>query len=204
MTNALKHHQPRKAILQAAGKLLIERGWAATTMTNIAGELNIPRSLINYYFDDKTDVLKCLTEDVTLMAERLAAQVSAQPELTPSAALRRLIEQQAKLALSRSEEFRAIDRNECDMPKTFRKTTQAARLRLAEHFQQAIQRGIDSGVFRELNATLAADAIIGLCSRAALSHKPKSQQHSAQVVAFVIEFAEHALRRILPDARRVT
>jgi AcrR family transcriptional regulator len=202
MTNVRKYRQSRKAILQAAGKLLNECGWAGTTMTSIAGELNIPRSLINYYFDDKTDVLKSLTDDATLTAERLAAQISAQRHLSPPAALRRLVEQQAKLALSRSEEFRAFDRNECDMPKTFRKSALAARLRLRGHFRQVIQRGIDSGVFRDLSPSFAADAIIGLCNRAASLPRPKSPQQSAHVVAFVIDFAEHALRGDLPDVRR--
>src|SRR5436305_1185740 len=124
----------RKAILDAASRLFIERGLAGTSMRDIANELGLTRTAVYYYFKNKEQILKGLTEDVTLAAKRMSETLAARRDIAPAEALRGLVEQYARLILSRPAEFRVVDRNEADMPPKLRVAAEAARRQIFANF----------------------------------------------------------------------
>src|SRR6267142_908488 len=156
----LKGETLRKAILDVASKLFIERGLGGTSMQDIAAELGLTRTAVYYYFKNKQEILKGLTEDVTLQAKRMTEIAAARRDVDAAAALRELVEQYALLILSRPAEFRVVERNEVDMPPKLAAAAETARRGIFENFSELIQRGIDSGEFRRSDARLAAHALL--------------------------------------------
>jgi len=189
----MKGETLRKAILDVASKLFIERGLGGTSMQDIAAELGLTRTAVYYYFKNKQEILKGLTEDVTLQAKRLTEIAAARRDVDAAAALRELVEQYALLILSRPAEFRVVERNEVDMPPKLAAAAETARRGIFENFAELIQRGIDSAAFRRGDARLAALAILGMCNWSAWWFKPGGRKTEAEVAAFIADLAVHAL-----------
>lgn len=190
----IKGEELRKAILDAASKLFIERGLGGTSMQDIATELGLTRTAVYYYFRNKQEILKGLSEDVTLAGKRLTERATEKRNSDPALALRDLVEQYASLILSRPSEFRVTDRSETDMPPKLAATAEVARRGIFENFGELIQRGIDSGSFRRVDARLAALAILGMCNWSAWWYKPGGRKSIAEVAALIADLAIHSLK----------
>lgn len=61
----------RREVIDAAGRLFAERGYEATTLTDIAEAVGIDRATLYYYFKAKTDIIGAAITDAmaTTMAE---------------------------------------------------------------------------------------------------------------------------------------
>jgi AcrR family transcriptional regulator len=184
----------RKAILDEASKLFIERGLGGTSMQDIAASLGLTRTAVYYYFRNKAQILESLTEDVPLSAGRLTGKLAAKRGSEPLEVLRGLVEQYATLVLSQPAEFRVVDRNEANMPLRLRSVSQAARRRVLEDFTGVIQRGIGKGAFRRVDARIAAFAIIGMCNWTAWWFKPGGRKTQAEASASLADLAVHSLK----------
>jgi len=189
----MKGETLRKAILDVASKLFIERGLGGTSMQDIAAELGLTRTAVYYYFKNKQEILKGLTEDVTLQAKRMTEIAAARRDVDAAAALRELVEQYALLILSRPAEFRVVERNEVDMPPKLAAAAETARRGIFENFAELIQRGIDSAAFRRGDARLAALAILGMCNWSAWWFKPGGRKTEAEVAGVIADMAVNAL-----------
>ena len=76
MIKADKRATLRKAILDAAAKLFIERGLGGTSMRDIARELGLTRTAVYYYFKNKEDILyEVMREIIESGEERALAAV---------------------------------------------------------------------------------------------------------------------------------
>lgn len=185
----------RKAILDAASKLFMERGLGGTSMQDIADALGLTRTAVYYYYKNKEAILESLTEDVTLSARRLAAEVAARVDLEPGEALRDLVEHHARLILFRPFEFRVADRNESDLPPKLRAAAEAARRGVLKNFANVIERGVRAGHFRMVDARIAAFAIIGMCNWTAWWFKAGGRRTEAEIADVLADLAIHALKR---------
>ena len=185
----------RKAILDAASKLFIERGLGGTSMQDIADALGLTRTAVYYYFKNKETILESLTEDVTLFARRLTAEVAARADLEPGKALRGLVEHHARLILSRPFEFRVADRNESDLPPKLRAAAETARRGVLENFTNVIERGVRAGEFRMLDSRITAFALIGMCNWTAWWFKAGGRKSEAEIAEILGDLALHAVKR---------
>ncbi|MCB5364460.1 TetR/AcrR family transcriptional regulator [Pusillimonas sp. CC-YST705] len=184
-----------QAILEAASNLFIKRGYEGTSMQDIAQELEISRSALYYYFKNKEEILGSLTEGLTIVAERLASQV-VEKSKEPEEALRELVRQHAKLILLHPVQFRVVDQAEGSLPDNQRKIAESARRILLQKFTDVIQRGVDSGRFRLVNARVAAFAIIGMCNWTAWWFKADGAKTTDEIAEILADFGLHALERI--------
>lgn len=189
----------RKAILDEASKLFIERGLGGTSMQDIATSLGLTRTAVYYYFKNKEQILESLSEDVTLSARRLTGKLGGKRGSKPLEVVRGLVQQYAMLVLSQPAEFRVVDRNEANMPLRLRTVSQAARRGVLENFTRVIQRGIEEGAFRRVDARITAFAIIGMCNWTAWWFKPGGRKTEAEISASIADLAIHSLK---PEPRK--
>lgn len=183
-----------QAILEAASNLFIKRGYEGTTMQDIAQELGISRSALYYYYKNKEEILVSLTEGLTIAAQQLASQVVEQGK-PPEDALRELVHQHAKLILYRPIQFRVVEQAEVSLPEQQRKIAESARRVLLDRFTDVIQRGIEVGRFRLVNARVAAFAIIGMCNWTAWWFKADGAKTAEEIAEMLADFSLHALER---------
>lgn len=186
----------RQVILDAASRLFIEKGFGGTNINDIADAVGVTRTALYYYFPSKESMLEALTEEVTQKASQLASSVSGRDELPAHEALRLLILQHAGLILSHPVQFRVVERSESSLPAPHRAIAQASRRAVLDHFMQVIQRGIDGGQFRKVDAHVAAFSIIGMCNWCAWWFDPAG---SADADAVAESIATFGLRALTPD-----
>ena len=99
MTPRPRSDEKARTILDAARTCLGERGYAATTISQIAAEAGVSRGLLHYYFESKEDLLaqvvranlKTTLDLVTLMFTQSATAEGLAAGLT--AALRTIVEE---------------------------------------------------------------------------------------------------------------
>lgn len=154
----------RQAILDAASLLFIEKGFGGTNINDIADAVGMTRTALYYYFPSKESVLEAVTKEVTERASELTKEVARRAELPPDEVLRQLILRHAGLILAHPLQFRVAERSESSLPESQRRAAQAARRAVRDDFVNVIRRGIEQGVFRAIDADVAAFSIIGMCN----------------------------------------
>ena len=76
-----KADQRRAALIEAAGKLFVEKGYEATTMDEIAAAANFAKGTLYHYFANKADLLHVLRED---FEKEIMSRVRSRVESCPA------------------------------------------------------------------------------------------------------------------------
>ena len=88
-----------------------------------------------------------------------------------------------------------MDRIENDLPAATRRTHDKAKRALLDHFVRTIDRGIELGHFRPVDATVSAFSIIGMCSWTAWWFVPKGRVPLEEIARSMADFAVAGLRQ---------
>jgi len=184
-----------ESILDAATRLFIERGLDGTSMYDIATELGVTRTAVYYYFKNKEAMLAALTDNVTRVAGKMAAELTQYQDLGPVEALRNLVTQHARLILTHALQFRVVERNEHNLSPKRRDNARASRRAVLTSFAEIIQRGVDSGDFRVVDPKVAAFAIIGMCNWTAWWYDPSGARSQDEIIAMLADLAVSSVRQ---------
>ena len=191
---SVRREQLQDAILEAASRLFIERGFPGTNMSDIAEAMGVTRTAIYYYFRNKEAILHALTASITEMAGKMADETLAQQH-DPVLALRALVCQHARLILSHPLQFRVVERNEQHLSPSLRKVAQASRRLLLSRFVAAIEAGIRAGQFRDVNPRIAAFSILGMCNWGAWWFNPQGSMPMDQIIESMADLALNSVVR---------
>lgn len=189
----------KEQILNAAAKLFIEKGFGGASMQEIAEALGVTRTAVYYYFKNKDEILTALVEEVTLRAKRLSSRVASEADADPRERLRALVHQHAMLILTHHNEFRIIDRTEQQLPDRAYRANEDAKRAVLNNFTAAIEAGVQTGVFRVVDAKVAAFTMIGMCSWPAFWYKPDGAKSAAEIADTI---AELAVQSVIRPAKR--
>src|SRR5688500_19926822 len=111
----------RDVILDAPIRCFAEKGFAATTIKDLASEAQVNSALLYYYFADKQTLYR---ETLRHIAERLSDSAGRRldDELAPDDAIRRFVQQQAEFLIAnphvprlRSEEHTSELQSPCNL-----------------------------------------------------------------------------------------
>lgn len=81
-------------VLEAATKIFYERGYAETSVQDIADELGILKGSLYHYIDTKEDLLFRLLDETHEDVHRILTEIEAEPELGPLEALETYVRRQ--------------------------------------------------------------------------------------------------------------
>ncbi len=153
------------AILSAAAQLFRLQGYASTSMQEIADAVGMSRPAVYYHFKNKEELLGRLVEDVTVRTQREAARIAAAAGGDDYAAtLRTMIRAHALWILRHPQHFAVVQRDESSLPGHLRAIQDSAKRDLLDSFSSLIRRGVSVGQFRQIEPTVAALCIFGMCS----------------------------------------
>jgi len=185
----------RRTVLEAAARLFAQRGFGGTNLQDIADSLGISRPALYYYFKSKEEILASLVDEVTVFSGHQATEIAAKADFNPSETLRQMAFNHAKWMLEHTVEFRVVDRTENDLPAATRRTHDKAKRALLDNFIRTIERGIELGHFRPVDATVAAFSIIGMCNWTAWWFVPEGRLTRAEIAQSIADFAVAGLRQ---------
>jgi AcrR family transcriptional regulator len=194
MGKSKKKEALRRTVLQAAAKLFAQHGFGGTNLQDIAGSLGISRPALYYYFKSKEEILASLLQEVTVFSGRQAAELASKVDFNPSETLQQMTFGHAKWLLEHTVEFRLADRTENDLSATMRRTHDKAKRAVLNNFTRTIERGIELGHFRPVDAVVTAFSIIGMCSWTAWWFLPEGRVPLNEVAKSIADFAVAGLR----------
>jgi AcrR family transcriptional regulator len=188
-------------IVEAATELFAERGFAGTSLQDIADATGLTRPALYHYFSSKEDLLLRLVSAATegpaddLRGLRLQEDVSRVERLHAMASSIALLQAQ------HPARFRLLIRSEADLPAALADTYDSGRRSVLREFMALIEEGVQSGEFRAVDPRTAALGIIGLCNWVAWWHKPGSDADDQRIVT---ELADMAVASVVATDRRET
>jgi len=188
-----------KEVLEQAALLFARKGFANTSLQDVAEAIGLSRPALYYYFPSKNALLAAMVEDVTVAAVKMLAEIRNNVELDPEARLRRAVESLVLWGLERPNRFKVIDRAEEMLPADISATHEAAKRQVLQAMSTLISDGVAAGVLRPVDPRIAALSLIGMCNWTAWWWTPKGRKTKEEVAAFIGEMALAALRRVGPN-----
>ncbi|HWD80184.1 MAG TPA: TetR/AcrR family transcriptional regulator [Kribbella sp.] len=176
-------------IIMEATRLFAERGFAGTSLKDIAEATGLTRPALYHYVRSKEDILaKLVTELAELPAQALRA-VNAEKKLSATDRLFRMARAVALLQATGPARFQLLIRSEADLPpELVKRYTESRRLVLHE-FVAVIETGMRTGEFRAVDARIAALSIIGQCNWIAWWHHDGTPEENERVADQIADLA---------------
>ncbi|MDZ7844403.1 MAG: TetR family transcriptional regulator [Anaerolineales bacterium] len=157
----------RNTILQAARKIFPEKGYAASTLADIADEAGLSSAAIYQYFDSKEALFreliegfsfKDVLEDLVLTMEN--QQIKSKESIQSS--LLQLAEAYIDMHSSNQELFRLFIAETREFPEIGKKYNRQLVKPLEELTERFIRLAMEQGLFRQVNPKLATHAFYGM------------------------------------------
>jgi AcrR family transcriptional regulator len=153
----------RESIVASAAELFRERGFASTSMQDIADAVGLSRPALYYHFTNKDEILASLVEDITLKTARDTARL-AEGGGDPVETLRRVVRAHALWILRHPQHFAVLQRDENNLPAAVRVVQNQGKRELLDAFVQLLRIGTRAGRFRQTDPSLTALSIFGMCN----------------------------------------
>lgn len=151
-------------VLDAAKELLADVGYGGMSMRQLAGHVGVLPGSLYYHVDDKQDLLFQVLLD--LLEERDAAFKKASRRVAPLVELRRFIGFLLARQFSHSQESTLLEYESRHLRSDLRSQITQRIEGLQAQLRLLLQRGIQAGVFHEIDPHSASLAILALVKTA--------------------------------------
>lgn len=154
-----------QAIIDAAIILFSEKGYAATSIRDIARAVDMTSASLYYYMNNKKDLLELIMERyLTKLIVTAEDTLNSSPSNDPETQLRNLIKHHVQshgkhklAALVVDSEYRSLEGTAKEKIKALRKTYE-------QMWYEILARGKNAGVFHIDDLKITSFALIGLCT----------------------------------------
>lgn len=182
-----KRERRREEILRAALRAFRENGYHQTTLDDIAERLDVRKSALYHYFPDKESILyECHRESLGEL-ERIVAE--ARTLETPRERLSHVIREHVRVMTNTLEGSPLAFEVPALAPKRQAEII-AARDAYEHEVRRFVEQGIRRGEFRDVDAKVAAFAMLGAINWIARWYRPEG---ALQADTLGAQFAEHLL-----------
>jgi AcrR family transcriptional regulator len=175
-------------IYEQATRLFAERGFAGTSLQDVAEAMGMTRSALYYYVKNKDQLLAQLVTEITEGPAEEAAEIAGR-DLDAPEKLRTLVRLIAGRQAHHPARFRLVIRSESELPPELASAHESAKRRVLDGFVRVIDQGVRSGEFRPRPVRTTALALIGMCNWVAWWFRPGGAQSADEVADQMAEMA---------------
>jgi len=150
-------------ILAVSARLFREKGYRATTMDDIAGELNITKPALYYYIKTKHDLLYAICEKAIARLMQGVEEIMKEPARTEDK-LRRLISWHVNMFSEHGDIITVYLADENELPADKRAFIRSQSREYETIYRDILRRGVEEGRFREMDIPMVVRAISGMCN----------------------------------------
>ncbi|WP_245843222.1 TetR/AcrR family transcriptional regulator [Mycolicibacterium vulneris] len=147
-----------------ATELFAQRGFAGTSLQDIADAMGITRPALYYYVKSKDDLLARLIAEITAGNTAQICEVAEDATLDPVAKLSRIAEIMALNRALQPSRFVLLARSEAALPTDLATIHETTKRTMLHTLIGVIRDGVDTRHFRYVEPRLAALQIIGMCN----------------------------------------
>jgi AcrR family transcriptional regulator len=188
-------------IYEHAIRLFAERGFAGTSLQDIADALGVTRPALYYYVKSKDELLAKLAADVAGGSAAQITELAGRPDLDAAGKLREIVRLTALRQATQPERFRLLIRSEAELPAELSDAYDTSRRAVLRAVTGVIEEGMRAGRFRPFDARIAALGVIGMWNWVAWWFRPDRDNADAvadQLADMAIAALQRADHRI-PD-----
>jgi len=181
-------------IYDQATRLFAERGFAGTTFQDIADAVGLTRPALYYYVKSKEELLEKLVTEITEGSAAGISAIARRADLGPAAKLHAIMKASVLRQAQYAARFQLLIRSEADLPDNLAKAHEAGRRAVLKAVARVIDQGIDEGVFRPVDARIAALGILGMNNWVAWWFQPDGKDDAETVAGQLADMAVAAVR----------
>ncbi|WP_244095810.1 AMP-binding protein [Rhodoferax ferrireducens] len=160
----------KDAVLLAAARLFNERGFAGTSLDDIAQSLNVTKPTLYYYIENKEQVLfECVKRGLEVLRESIRA--ATQHGLQARDCLRIAMENYAEVVTS-DFGLCVIRVGEDPLSEAKRQEMRALKREIDAEFHQLIEQGMDEGWIAQGDSKIASFTVVGALSGIGRWYRP--------------------------------
>lgn len=148
----------REAILDAATALFGRQGFSASTTDDVAAAAGVTKRTLYRYMGSKHGILLAIHER---FLDRSTMDIASQPLESAPDQMMQIIRHHTGIVAKHQREIRVFFEEMKHLPPEARQHVVERRDQYEQIFRDVIRRGIDEGSFREMDVTIAAQAILG-------------------------------------------
>ncbi|MEZ0366067.1 TetR/AcrR family transcriptional regulator [Mycobacterium sp. pUA109] len=186
---------------ETAAKLFARRGFAGTSLQDIADEMGITRPALYYYVKSKDELLTKLVTEITEGNTAQVLDVATDPNLGPAEKLSRIAYVMAHNRALQPTRFLLLARSEAELPDGLADIHEKTKRTMLRNLIAVITQGIEAGQFRPVNPRSAALAVIGMCNWVAWWFHEEDKATADQAAS---DIADLAVASVLQAADRIT
>ncbi|MEZ5211034.1 TetR/AcrR family transcriptional regulator [Gordonia sp. PP30] len=189
----LRRERIENDVFDAAARLFAERGFAGTSIQDIANDLGVSRTSLYYYVPNKDELLARIVHDLTerglrVLEEQRARPVPLEQQFSDS------VREMTRLVAANPARFRLLQQSEAFMPPEVARQHRRNRRAMLDAMIRLIEDGQNAGILRSADPRLAAFALFGMWNWTAYWVRDTDNLDT-----IVDEFATIALRGLLAD-----
>lgn len=159
-------------VLEHATRLFAERGFAGTSLQDVATAMGLKRPALYYYFKSKEELLdRLIIEGVSGPAKELKI-IAQQRDLSAAERLHAITRQNVRWVLAHTDLFLLLVKSESELSPASAKKFNASRRAAVDTVTAVIEEGIEAGQFRSVNPRIAALSVFGISNWAAWWYQP--------------------------------
>ncbi|MEV4641089.1 TetR/AcrR family transcriptional regulator [Actinoplanes sp. NPDC049548] len=181
-------------IYEHAARLFAERGFAATSLQDIAVSMGLTRTAMYHYVDSKDALLEKIVTEVTLEGVALLRAIRGRADLDPRGRLRLAAYEMASRNAANPARFRLWHIGQMELGEPLAGRNERAKRGVLAELRGLIDDGVRAGVLRPVDSRTAALGILGMCNWIAWWFRP-SPEHPVEPVADAL--AEMAVQGLL-------
>lgn len=178
---------------ETAAKLFAQRGFAGTSLQDIADEMGITRPALYYYVKSKDELLTRLVTEITEGNTAQILDVATDANLDPAEKLSSIAYVMAHNRALQPTRFLLLARSEAELPDGLAEVHEGTKRTMLRNLIAVITQGIEAGQFRPVNPRLAALALIGMCNWVAWWFHEEDRATADQVASGIADLVVASL-----------
>lgn len=182
-------------IFEEATRLFGERGFAGTSLQDIADAMGMSRPALYYYVKSKDELLAKLVTEITEGPAAEMRSVADRADLDPVSKVRTMARIVVVRRATQPARFRLLIRSEAELPTELAAAHESARKAVLKTLVSVIDDGIVAGQLRPVDPRVAALGVLGQCNWVAWWFHPGGRDSVDSVADQLADMAVAALRR---------
>jgi AcrR family transcriptional regulator len=159
----LRRQLVEREILERAAELFAERGFAGTTVQDIADALGMSRPALYYYVSSKELILERLVENLSINDAKVLEAIRRRRAGDAPAKLDEMARQLANNAASNPHQTQILAQSKHHLPDRIAQLSRDAERSIVQSLITVIEQGMRQGQFRAVDPRTTALAIVGMC-----------------------------------------
>lgn len=180
-------------IYDHATRLFAERGFAGTSFQDIADAVGLTRPALYHYVRSKDELLAKLVAEITEDSAVSMRAIARRADLDAAEKVRAITLEAVRRQAEHATRFQLLIRSEADLPEDIALKHDGGRRAVLKALAGVIEAGVADGVFRPVDARVAALGLLGMNNWVAWWYHPGGRNDLDQICEQLAEMAVASL-----------